>query len=247
MRFVSFGVGALAALLALTSGMLAAEETAPAAPAAPDATAPAAAPETAPAAPSEAAPARPPEDDLTPEERAQKEARKACKIELCSIIVSKDPSGPDPACEVVKTWREKTITKMLGGRIDWPWGKAVCRSRLEIKREALAKAMSEPSFEMTLPGQKLRCTLAQKGEGEPYAVDISISPKVSFENGKAVSASLNWGEASAPMLVYALVYAGTALDNQANVLGPELVRMVNEFTTNKCAGVKNELLIKTGD
>jgi hypothetical protein len=49
------------------------------------------------------------------------------------------------------------------------------------------------------------------------------------------------------MLVYALVYAGTAIDNQANVLGPELVRMVNEFTTNKCAGVKNELLIKTGD
>ena len=92
-----------------------------------------------------------------------------------------------------------------------------------------------------MPTQKMRCTLAQKKEGEPYAVEVSIAPKVSFENGKAVSASLNWGEASAPMLVYALIYAGTGIDNSTNVLGPEVVRMVNEFTTKKCAEVKDEL------
>ena len=31
-----------------------------------------------------------------------------------------------------------------------------------------------------------------------------------------------------------------ALDNSANVLGPEVVRMINEFTTKKCAKVKAE-------
>ncbi len=72
-------------------------------------------------------------------------------------------------------------------------------------------------------------------------VEIEIAPKVSFANGKAVTASLNWGEASAPLLVYPLVYAGTGLDNQTNVLGPEVVRMVNEFSTKKCAEVKAEL------
>jgi hypothetical protein len=178
--------------------------------------------------------------ELTPEEKAEKEARKACKAEICDILATRDPNGPDVSCDIVKTWREAAITKMLGNKIDWPWGKAVCQSKLELKREALAKAMSEPNYEVTLPVQKLRCTLAQKNEGEPYAIEVAIAPKVAFENGKAVEAHLNWGEASAPMLVYALIYAGTGLDNQTNVLGPEVVRMVNEFTTKKCVEVKAE-------
>jgi hypothetical protein len=178
---------------------------------------------------------------LTPEEKAEKEARKACKIKLCAIIASKDPVGDDVSCDIVKTWREADIAKMLGGKIDWPWGKAVCQSKLELKREALALAMSEPAYEVSAPSQKVRCTLEQKAGGEPYVVEVSIAPKVGFANGKAVTARLNWGEASAPVLAYALIYAGASLDNSANILGPEVARMVNEFTGKKCAEVKSEL------
>jgi hypothetical protein len=179
-------------------------------------------------------------DDLTAEERAEKQARKACKVKICDILATKNPQGDDVACDIVKTWREQDITKMLGGRFNWTWGKAVCQSKLEVKREALVKAMTEANYDVVLPEQKVRCTLAQKSEGEPYAVDISIAPKVAFENGKAVSAKLNWGEAKAPMLAYALIYAGTGLDNSANILGPEVKRMVNEFTTKKCAKLKDD-------
>lgn len=192
----------------------------------------------------EAAPAAPPAataQELTPEEKAEKEARKACKIKICDIIATKNAAGEDVSCDIVKTWREASITKMLGGKIDWPYGKAVCQSRLDIKREPLAKAMSEAKYEIVMPTQKMTCTLDQKKGGEPYKVEISIAPKVGFENGKATTASVNWGEASAPMLVYALIYAGTGIDNSTNVLGPEVVRMVNEFTTKKCAEVKDEL------
>ena len=135
---------------------------------------------------------------------------------------------------------------MLGGRFDWPWGKAVCQSKLDIKREQLANAMTQANYEVALPAQKVSCTLAQKSEGEPYAVSVSIAPKVAFENSKAVSARLNWGEANAPMLAYALIYAGAGFDNSTNVLGPEVVRMVNEFTGNKCTRVKNDLPSHTG-
>ena len=178
---------------------------------------------------------------LTPEEFAEKEARKACKRKLCDVIATRDPEGEDIACDIVKTWREEDIVKMLGGRIGWPWGKAVCQSKLEVKRRPLARAMSDPAYEMTLAPQKVRCTLAQKDGGEPYAVDITLAPRAKFENGKAVEAQINWGEASAPMFIYPLIYAGTALDNSANVLGGEVVRMINEFTTKKCAEVKAEL------
>jgi hypothetical protein len=64
---------------------------------------------------------------------------------------------------------------------------------------------------------------------------------VKFKDGKATDAALNWGEASAPLLIYPLIYACTGLDNQTNVLGPKVVHMVNEFTTRKCTEVKAEL------
>jgi hypothetical protein len=193
-----------------------------------------------------AAPTEPPApvasaDALTPEEKAEKEARKACKIEICGVLATKDPAGPDISCDIVKTWREAAITKMLGGKFDLPWGKAVCQSKLVVEREVLAMAMSEASYEAVMPSQKLSCTLDQKKDGKPYTIDVSIAPKVAFENGKAVTAKLNWGKASGPMLVYALIYTGTGLDNATNVLGPEVVRMVNEFTGKKCAEVRNEL------
>ncbi len=196
------------------------------------------------AKPSEAAPAAADADAkraLTPEEQAEKDARKQCKKKICDIIATRDPAGEDVACDIVKTWREEDIVKMLGGKISWPWGKAVCQSKLELKRRPLASAMSEPEYEIVMPGQKVRCTLAQKEKGEPYAIEITLAPKVKFKDGKASEASLNWGEASAPMFIYPLIYAGTGFDNSSNVLGPEVVHLVNEFTSKKCAELKAEL------
>jgi hypothetical protein len=179
--------------------------------------------------------------ELTPQEKAEKEARRACKKTICDILATRDPNGSDVSCDITKTWREEDITKILGGKISWPWGKAVCQSKLEIKRAALANAMSEAEYEVVLDPQKVSCTLAQKDKGEPYTITITLAPKVKFKDGKATEAALNWGEASAPLLIYSLIYAGTGLDNQTNVLGPEVVHMVNEFTTRKCTEVKAEL------
>ena len=82
--------------------------------------------------------------ELTPEERAEKESRKACKIEICDIIATKDANGPNVSCDVKKTWRASQIAKMLGGRIDWPWGKAACQSKLKIERASLAQGHERP-------------------------------------------------------------------------------------------------------
>lgn len=217
------------ALFAASLGFLAASSVALAA-GATDSSTPA-------AAPSDGAKAK---RELSPEELAEKDARKACKKKICDIIATRDPLGEDVSCDIVKTWREEDIVKMLGGKIGWPWGKAVCQSRLEVKRKDLALAMSEPDYDMVMPAQKLRCTLAQKDGGEPYAIEVTLAPTAKFENGRATEASVNWGEASAPTFIYPLIYAGTGFDNSANVLGPEVVRMVNEFTTKKCAEVKAE-------
>ena len=73
------------------------------------------APESAPAAetPADSADAK---RVLTPEELAEKDARKACKAKICDIIASRDPLGEDVSCDIVKTWREEDIVKMPAAR-----------------------------------------------------------------------------------------------------------------------------------
>jgi hypothetical protein len=167
MRYALSLAGLLAAVSGLSLPASAAEDTSPTAPPPPAATAPA-----------EKQPG------LTPEEKAEKEARKACKAKICDIIATRNTAGEDVSCDIVKTWREEDIAKMLGGKIEWPWGKAVCQSKLELPRAPLAKAMSEPEYEIVMPQQKVRCTLAQKEKGEPYVVEVTMSPKVKFKDGR---------------------------------------------------------------
>lgn len=64
--------------------------------------------------------------------------------------------------------------------------------------------------------------MPKKEKGEPYVVEVTMSPKVKFKDSKATEATVNWGPASAPLLIYPLIYAGTGLDNSTNVLGPEV-------------------------
>ena len=45
----------------------------------------------------------------------------------------------------------------------------------------------------------------------------------------------------------ALIYASTGLDNSANVLGPEVTRMVSEFTIKKCSKLKEDLPSSAGN
>ena len=95
--------------------------------------------------------------------RPRRRRGRPARSRSAGFSASKDANGADVSCAIVKTWREKDIGKMLGGRFEWPWGNAVCQSKLELKRADLARAMSEDSAEVALGNQKIRCTLAQKG------------------------------------------------------------------------------------
>ena len=124
---------------------------------------------------------------------------------------------------------------MLGDKISWPWGKAVCQSKLELPRESLAKAMSEAEYEMVMPEQTVRCTLAQKDRRRALCRRGHHGAQGEIRGRQVLEATHQLGRGTAPMFIYPLIYAGTGLDNSTNVLGPEVVRMVNEFTTKKCA------------
>jgi len=176
---------------------------------------------------------------LTPKEVAEKAARKGCKVKICSAFLLKKP-GEDVKCNVVKSWRKEQLNKMVGkARVSWPWGAVQCTADLNLPRDQMIKAMDEAKFELALQKHTVSCIVQR--EKEPSTIKFAFSPKVKFEGGKAVKASLNWGKIEAPTLIKGAMWTATATDNTFNVLQSTLVEDINEFIGKKCPALKDEL------
>ena len=176
---------------------------------------------------------------LTPEEAAERAARKGCKIKICSAFVLKKP-GDDISCNVVKSWRKEQLDKMVKkARVSWPWGRVQCTTDIKLPRDQMIKAMDEPKFELKLEKHTVSCVVAR--EKEPATIKFSFSPKVKFEGGQAVKASLNWGKIDAPTLIKGAMWTATATDNTFGVLQSTLVEDINAFIGTKCPEIKGEL------
>jgi len=179
---------------------------------------------------------------LTPAEVAEKESRKACKVKICDIFRSKKTSGEQIACPIVKTFREEDIKDMVtGGKIGWRWGKVFCEFNLNLSQKNLARVVTEASYELKVPSHTINCKVDRKKDGLVHKISVGIAPNVKFKNGKAVEARMNWGEVKAPILFKGVIWPGIKLDNQVNVIGGKMIKMVNGFMTKKCDQVKDLL------
>lgn len=182
-----------------------------------------------------------PDPALTELLAKEKEARKACKIEICSILLGKKPEGADVGCRIVKTWPKADITKLMKRtKVEWPWGNTTCTIDVKLKRATLVSGMTEPKYEAAFDEHQLSCDIAREGE-EPYSFKIAMTPNITFENGKATEGYITWGALEAPSVAKSVLWPATALDNKINVLGGEVVKTVNELTEKKCLEVKDEL------
>lgn len=180
-----------------------------------------------------------PEAELTAEEKAERDARKSCKVAICKGFRKPEAVSSDISCSVLKSWRKAQLDKMVSkAKVSWPWGAVSCTADIKLGREMLAKAMSEPKYEMTLETHNVACTIANEGK-EPSKISIAFAPKVTFENGKATKAKINWGKLEAPTLVKGVMWTATGTDNTFNVLESTLVKDINDFVSTKCDEVKD--------
>lgn len=185
-----------------------------------------------------------PDGPLTPEEKAEKESRQACKVDLCKAFHSKDTSGSDIACHVIKSWRKEQLVKLVSKlKVTWPYDGAHCSTDLSVKRSDLVKAMTEPKAEVVFVKHTVTCSIASEKKG---ATDFSfdLTPKVTFENGKAIKAQAQWGKIEAPTLIKSALWTATAADNTVNILSGSIVEEVNEFITKRCDEVKDQWAAK---
>jgi hypothetical protein len=181
-----------------------------------------------------------PVEELTPEEKQEREARKACKVAICAIFHNRRAEGPDVACNVLKTWRKEQLDKMVSkAKVSWPWGRVKCVADVKLKRADLIKAMTEPKFEATFAKHEVKCEV-ERDKDAKADINFDFTPKVTFEAGKAVKAQLNWGKIDAPALVKGAMWTATASDNTFNVLQSTIVEDINDFVGNKCTEVQDD-------
>ena len=175
----------------------------------------------------------------TEEEKNERAIRRTCAVAVCSTLHMQRPRDGEVSCAVQKTWRTEVINRILSrAKIAWPWGTARCAGDIRLDRAMLIKAMSEPEFEAQFDNHDLRCEF--ENEAEKYEVKLQIRPKVTFKQGKAVKASLNWGKIEGPKLAQTALWPATAADNSFGLLQSTVVDDINEFIQTKCMEVKAE-------
>lgn len=184
--------------------------------------------------------ASPVEIDLTPEEKAERDGRKSCKVAICAAFRARQTAGGDIACDITKSWRKEQLAKLVGKlKVTWPYAGVRCTSKVALKRADLIKAMTEPKFELTLDPHAVQCAV-NRDKDAPTKIAFDFTPKVSFENGKATTAQMNWGKIDAPTVIKSGLWTATAADNTVNVLSGTLVDDINDFIGKKCDDVKAE-------
>ncbi len=179
------------------------------------------------------------EAKLTPQEQAEKESRKACKIEICKAFHSKTASG-EISCHVIASWRKERIAKLVSKlKVSWPFDGAHCTTDLSVNRDDLVKAMTEPKVEITFQKHTVSCSIESEKNGAKE-FKFELTPRVQFENGKATKAHANWGKIEAPTLIKSAMWTATAADNTVNLLSGTIVDEVNNFISKRCDEVKDD-------
>jgi hypothetical protein len=173
----------------------------------------------------------------------EKEDRKACKADICKGFAQ--PSEGKPiACAVTKTWLSQEIQAgFLRDKLTWPWGDAQCSADIELDRNALKEAASQPKAVIKLKKHNISCKLGSKDpkEGTAYDLKLAIEPTVSFEGGKAVKVEMGWGSIEAPMLAKSAIWSATAVDANFSVISNNIVTAINNFLFEKCKEVGVEI------
>jgi hypothetical protein len=182
--------------------------------------------------------------DLTPEEQAEREARKACKVRICAAFHNRKSEAADVTCSVLKSWRKEQLSKMLEkAKVSWPWGPIKCTADVKLKGDMLAKALTGDRYEANLDIHKVVCRV-ERENAAPAEIKFEFTPKVIFEKGKAVKAALNWGKIEAPTLIKGAMWTATATDNTFHVLQSTLVEDINDFVGPRCDEVKADWIGK---
>jgi hypothetical protein len=177
------------------------------------------------------------------EQRIAKEKanRRDCKLRVCDAALNKRAAGEDVTCQIVRTWRVKEIEEALKERIAWPFGHAQCSADIDLPRKALANVFANGEFEIAIPKHRIDCTLDQKNGKGKYAISFTIRPTITFKDGVAVKAKMNWGDIQGSAVARGAAWSTAKLDNYFGIFERIILKAINDFFGPHCDEVKGDL------
>jgi hypothetical protein len=154
-----------------------------------------------------------------------------CATDICSIIVSKNPKGPDLSCDVTKTWDAKQVEKGADSKnIGWGLGSVSCHFKVSVKRADIAAALSSPVGTLKMSKQAVACEI---GESR-YPIKATAAPELKFKAGSDTEASLYVEDIDGAPLIQGVVWTTAKLERHFGVFEKDLVREVNRFIQKEC-------------
>ena len=166
---------------------------------------------------------------------AEKEARRACKIEICKAF--EKGSGAPVACSFTKTWRRQDIlARIVGGSYVWGYGHVQCKTDVKLDRDGAGKALHEAEASLALGAHQLNCSVEDKdtSKGEAFKVRVSLSPTLAFKGGKVNGVDFGSIETDGSSLASAAITSAMAIEKVSGAISSAAAAEMNEFLFEKC-------------
>ena len=173
--------------------------------------------------------------ELTARMAAEKDARRACKVDICKAIAT--PSTGPIKCEVTKTWlKREIIARIVGGSYVWGYGNMQCTLSLDLDRAELAKTTGDGASKATFAEQKVVCKVddADAAKGMAFEVKMSGTPAVTLEKGDAKSVDLQSVKTEGSSVASAAVSSIMAIDKVSGLISRAAATEMNDFVYVKC-------------
>ena len=154
-----------------------------------------------------------------------------CAKDICGIILSQNPKGPDLSCDLTKTWDKHQMQKGADSKhVAWGLGAAKCHVKFNIKRTDIVAALTRPEFKLKAGKQSVACEIGS----DRYPISATLSPELEFRNGTNTAASLNIEDIEGAVLIKSVVWTTAQLDRHFGIFEHDLVREVNRFVKKEC-------------
>ncbi len=164
-------------------------------------------------------------------EMSEKENLKKCELSICELIVKKQ-AGDNIKCDLTKSWGAKELKKGAShGKIKWSFGDAQCRTKIDIARAPLLKALGDPAFDLKLAPTNVDCLVGDDKD----AVAFTLAPELKFEKGAVVKATLGIDNIKGPFMKRMVLKSAQLID-KSSLLNGVIAKEVNKFITKICPG-----------
>ncbi len=161
----------------------------------------------------------------------EKQKLAQCANDICGVIVSKNPKGPEVTCDLTKTWEKDEIQKGAESKsIAWGLGSAKCSAKVSIKRADIVGALTSPEIKLKFGKQPFSCEIGT----DKYPISATLSPVLKFKDGTNTAASLRMEDIQGATLIKGVVWTAAALEQHLGVFEGDLVREVNRFIQKEC-------------